>query len=352
MDDSTSHDAKSEFHRILPPLSLMVVAPLIAEVLPGATRISSIFVLPIEILVWGGGAVLIRFAVRRLNLGWLNMVCLAMALSVAEECLIQQTSLAPMVIKLKGEEYARAFGVNYVYFLWALIYESLFVVVIPIGLSELIFHRRREQSWLNAMGVAVITFLFLPACFMAWYTWTQIARVKVFHLEAYNPPASQLAIAVAAISILIALAIGPARRWFARKPDAVKPPHPLVLFLLSGILTSVLFGLLLLGFGILPSFPPYLAVAVSLTMMALIVIFVPRFQSHKTWNVWHEVGMHYGAIITNMAVFFVGFFGSTPIDFYGKVFMDLLAVVLLIWLALNLRSSQSFRTTPVSNQAM
>jgi len=45
---------------------------------------------------------------------------LALALAVAEECLIQQTSLAPMVLKLKGEVYARAYGVNYVYFLWAL----------------------------------------------------------------------------------------------------------------------------------------------------------------------------------------------------------------------------------------
>ena len=59
-----------------------------------------------------------------------------MALSVAEECVIQQTSLAPLVFKIKGVEYARAFDVNYVYFLWALIYEGLFVVFIPIGLTH------------------------------------------------------------------------------------------------------------------------------------------------------------------------------------------------------------------------
>ena len=93
---------------------------MVAEVLPGATRISSIFVLPIEIVIWGGGAVMIREVVRRRQLGWLNMLLLAVALAITEECLIQQTSLAPMVIKLKGEEYARAFGVNYLYFLWCL----------------------------------------------------------------------------------------------------------------------------------------------------------------------------------------------------------------------------------------
>jgi hypothetical protein len=338
MTAPTRHKAESGFRRILPALTLMVLAPLVAEVLPGATRISSIFVLPIEICIWGGGAVLIRFVVRRLSLGWLNMAFLAMALSVAEECLIQQTSLAPMVIKLKGEEYARAFGVNYVYLLWALIYESLFVVFIPIGLSELVFHRRRKQPWLNGIGVTLITLLFLPASFLAWYTWTQIARVKVFHLEAHNPPASQLAIAVAAISILITLAVGPVRGWLARKQGGLRPPHPSILFLLSGILTSALFGLVLLGFGMFPLFPPYVAVAMTLTLVASLIAFVPRFQAHEAWNVWHDVGILYGATITNMAVFFVGFVGSTPTDFYGKVVMDAIAVVLLVWLALGLRA--------------
>jgi hypothetical protein len=93
---------RSWFQRSLPALSLMVLSPLVAELLPGATRLSAIFVFPIEVLIWGGGTVLIREAVRRWRLGWLNLLLLALALAVAEECLIQQTSLAPVVIKLKG----------------------------------------------------------------------------------------------------------------------------------------------------------------------------------------------------------------------------------------------------------
>ena len=147
MSEAVRLEKESWLRRALPAVTLMVLAPMVAEVLPGATRISAIFVLPIEIVIWGGGAVMIREVVRRRRLGWLNMLLLAVALAVAEECLIQQTSLAPMVIKLKGAEYARAFGVNYVYLLWALVYESLFVVFIPIGLSELIFWRRR-RGWL------------------------------------------------------------------------------------------------------------------------------------------------------------------------------------------------------------
>jgi hypothetical protein len=340
MADTAISKKESWFQRILPALSLMVLAPLIAEVLPGATRMSSMFVLPIEILVWGGAAVLIREAVRRLRLGWLNMLLLAVALSVAEECLIQQTSLAPMVIKLKDVEYARAYGVNYVYFLWALIYESLFVVFIPIGLAELIFHDKREQGWLNAAGIAIVSLLFIPGCLFAWFTWTQIARTKVFHLDAYTPPPNQMAIAAASIAILIALAIGPLRQRLVRRPSAIRPPHPLLLAALSGIATVAIFGLTLLGFGISPTFPPLIAVAIGATLIVLMIASLPRFYAHESWSTWHQVGILYGAITTNMAVFFIAFIGATPLDFYGKVVLNAIAVVLMLWLAHRLKLAQ------------
>src|SRR5690349_14258884 len=98
-------------NRAGPAWTLVFLAPLVAEVLPGATRLSSIFVFPIEMAIWGGGALLIRAAVRRWQLGWLNMLLLAFALSIAEEFLIQQTSIAPMVVQIfPGDPYAREIG--------------------------------------------------------------------------------------------------------------------------------------------------------------------------------------------------------------------------------------------------
>src|SRR3954454_17417675 len=103
----------SALSRMAPALTLAVLAPLVAEILPGATRFSAIFVFPIEVCVWGIGAVLIREVVRRKGLGWASLLLLALVLAIAEECLIQQTSLAPLVIQLKGQVYARAYAVNY-----------------------------------------------------------------------------------------------------------------------------------------------------------------------------------------------------------------------------------------------
>src|ERR1700690_266819 len=170
-----------------PAILLMAFAPLLTEVLPGATRFSSLFVFPIEVCVWGGGALLIRDAVRRRQLGWPSMLLLALALAMAEEFLIQQTSIAPMVLQIKGIPYARALGVNYVYLLWALIYEPVFVVFLPVYLAELIFPNRRQDVWMSKGGLIAVVILFLIGSLMAWYSWTQIARPKVFHVPPYHP---------------------------------------------------------------------------------------------------------------------------------------------------------------------
>src|SRR3954469_8299777 len=213
--------------RIAPAFTLALLAPTLAEVLPGATRFSAIFVFPIEVCVWGIGAVLIREVVRRKGLGWPSLLLLALVLAIAEECLIQQTSLAPLVIQLKGQVYARAYGVNYVYLLWALMYESVYVVLLPILLAELLFPARRSEGWMNMAGIIVSLVLLTVGCLFAWFTWTQIARTQVFHLAPYNPPLIALLAALIAMLLLVLAALGPARRFGSGA--AMRPPPPWLL---------------------------------------------------------------------------------------------------------------------------
>src|ERR1700682_2991968 len=94
--------------------TLLVLSPLIGEVLSGATRISFIFAFIPEIMVWGCGALLIREAVRRWQGGWISMLSVGLALSVAEEFLIQQTSLAPLNW-MGATGNGRVWGVNLFY---------------------------------------------------------------------------------------------------------------------------------------------------------------------------------------------------------------------------------------------
>jgi hypothetical protein len=282
--------------------------------------------------VWGGGALLIRYAVRRWQLGWPGMLCLAIVLAIAEECLIQQTSLAPMVIHLKGVVYARAFGVNYVYFLWALIYEPVFVVFLSVYAVELIFPARREGLWVGKGWLFLIVPLFIAGSLLAWFSWTQIARVKVFHLQAYHPPLAAVISAVAAILILFYLAFARLNKKKAIQP--ITPPMNWLLALGGAVWATLLFGLVLLGFGIDPDFPPAIAVAGGLVLAITPIAILPKLTSHAQWGARQQFTLVCGTVTGSMLAGQLGFIGTTGPDLYFKVLSNVIAIGLLIVLGL------------------
>ncbi len=334
MSDSAVTQKKSWFYRALPGLTLMLLAPLIAEILPGSTRVSSIFVYPLEVLIWGGGAVVARYLTRRFKLGWFNLLLLALALAVAEECLIEQTSFVPLVIKISGVEYARDWGFNYLYFLWAVIYVAVFAVLVPVTICEMIFPNRKDNGWLSGWGIGIICVLFLPACRGAWFGWNMIARVKIFHQAPYSLPMPHVIAAVVAIFVLIVLAVGPFRRALAGPAKPMTPPHPVLVALAGVVFSVVLFGVLLMAFSLKPDVTPAIPVAVGLVLAMLTLITLPGWMAHERWGKWHDTALTYSAIIGNCGIMFLAFMNpdTAPIDLWGKVVLDAIAALMLLWL--------------------
>jgi len=334
-----NRDLSARPGRFGPAFTLVLLAPLIAEFLPGATRTSSLFVFPLEMAIWGGGALLIRAAVRHFRLGWLNMFLMACALSIAEEFVIQQTSIAPMIIQITpGAPFARAFGVNYEYFLWAVFYEAVLVVMVPVMVTELIFKDRRENTWLGPTGATVVSIIFLAACGPAWYLWTQLVREKIFHFPHYSPPAGWVAAGVASIALLVWLAIGTPRESFRGARTPASPPSPWLLGFGAAIAAVIAQALVVLAFGLRPEFPVWIAMSVGITAAAIGLYLLPRYSAHPSWSDSHRIGLALGAILGSMAIGFVGFiYGTAPLDLWGKIISNAIATVLILWLALAVR---------------
>jgi hypothetical protein len=251
-------------------------------------------------------------------------------LSLAEEFLIQQTSIAPMVLQLKGEVYARAFGVNYVYLLWALVYEAVLVVCVPVYLVELVFPDRRAAAWLSRGGLIAVILFFLPGALLAWFSWTQIARPKVFHVPAYHPSLGLVLLAVAVIAGLLFIALGSPRQRVAQPAPPRIAPAPWVVGVTTGLAAVIWYGLVLLGFGIAPAFPPVVAIAGGLVLVAAILLFLPRWAADARWNDRHLFAAVGGAIIGSMLIGFVGFVGAAPADLWFKVVVNAVALALLV----------------------
>jgi hypothetical protein len=336
--DTSSAPARSG--RFGPAFTLVVLAPLIAEYLPGATRTSSLFVFPLEMAIWGGGALLIRAAVRHFKLGWLNMFLMACALSIAEEFVIQQTSLAPMIIQITpGLPFGRAFGVNYEYFLWAVFYEAVLVVMVPVMVTELIFQDRRENTWLGPVGAIIVGIVFVIACIPAWYLWTQVVREIVLKLPHYSPPLGGVAAGVAGIALLVYLAIGSPREAARGKSVPMTPASPWLLGTGAAIAAVIWQALVVLAFGLRPEFPVWIAMVVGIATAVLALVLLPRYSAHPAWGDSHRMGLALGAILGSMAIGFVGFiYGTAPLDLWGKIISNAIATVLILWLAFTVRS--------------
>jgi hypothetical protein len=336
-----------------PAAALVVLAPVISEVLFGATRVSVLFALVPQIAIWGCGTLVIRYAVRRGRRGWASLLLLGLALAVAEECIIQQTSLAPLV-GLAGDGYGRVWGVNWVYFLWALGFESVWVVVLPVQLTELIFRNRRAELWVGRCGLVIASVAWVLGSFVAWYTWTQVARTEVFHMPEFQPPLLYLAAAGAAIVFLAAAAFGLVRRE-RRHPGAAlghsganRPEHgrsaplPWLAGVVSFVLGTPWCALVLLGFGAVPSLPYGIPLFLGATWGLLAFVVMKRWTSSPGWTDLHRFSVVFGGVLACMAAGFVVFAvgGALLIDWVGKAVLNLIAVALLATLGHRLRSER------------
>jgi hypothetical protein len=325
---ATTAFPNSRWQRNGPIVSLLLLSPVISEVLYGATRISVLFVLVPEILTWGCGALLIRECVRRWRKGWPSMLLLGLALAVAEEWVIQQTSIAPLV-GLAQHAYGRIWGVNWVYFLWALGYESVWVVLVPVQLTELLFPARGKQPWLRTRGFVIAGIVFVVGAGMAWYGWTQRARVMIFHMPPYSPPPLYLASAVGVIGSLVlgAHALPP-----ARSRDTRHAPSPLLVGVTVTGLGAPWAAFVLLGFGSLPAVPFQLAVVVGLAWCGLTLFLMRRWTSRTGWTDLHRFALVFGGILGCMlggfVVFKVG--GALRIDWIGKAVLNVAAILWLV----------------------
>jgi hypothetical protein len=338
--NATTHAAtdtttgNSRWQRLAPIFALIFLAPGIAEVSSGATRLSFIIVLIPEMMVWGCGALIIREFVRRWHAGWTSMLLLGLGLSIAEEFVIQQTSIAPLPW-VAAPAYGRIWGVNLIYFLFMLGFESVLVVLVPVHLTELIFPARRSLPWLKKTGMVIVSIVFVVGSFIAWFLWTQIARVKVLHVAAYHPPFVAIFSGIVMIFLLAIAAY--ALREVGRPSAASRPSATLVSPWIVGLVTLLLafpwYALMGLVFGPKRDIPLWIPVLSTTLWAGLAYVVAQWFTSSSGWSDIHRWTAAFCASLVCMIAGFLGSGTWSRTDLFGKAILNVLAAAGFIWLA-------------------
>lgn len=206
---------------LAPVVFLVVCAPVVVDLLFGATQLTTIAGLIPEITTYGFAALLIRGFARRLGAGWPAVLTSGIAFAVIAECLIVQTSLAPQAGPSAG--WGRWAGVNWTYLIWALGYESGWAIALSIQLTDLLFTARRHQVWPRGRPLIALAAFSLLAAIPTWYNWTHIIAPRLLHQPVYQPPVFTL-VAAAAVAIAL-IAVG---WWLARQRPRPATPRPAV----------------------------------------------------------------------------------------------------------------------------
>jgi len=325
--DPTGGRALSGWERAAPVLTLLLLSPLIGEVMSGATLLSYIGALVPEIMVWGCGTLMIRDAVRRWRGAWTSVLLLGLGLSVAEEFVIQQTSIAPLPWMGANPIYGRVFGVNWPYFLFQLGFEAVWIVLVPIQVTELIFSEpdRRDVPWLRTRGLVSSGIVFVVGSFIAWFSWTQFARPLAFHVPPYSPPPLTVALGLLAIALLVVAAH--ASRIYGHTRAGRTAPAPWVVFLGALLLGFPWYGLMVVVFGGWSDLPLSIPLASASVWGIGTFLLIGRWTTASDWEDRHRWALTFGGLLVCMLAGFLGAAAWSRTDTMAKAVMNFAAVV-------------------------
>lgn len=321
---------------------LAVLAPFTVDVLFGATTITAAIGVLAEIPGYGFAALLIRDVARRRGRGFRAVALLGIAYALTAEFLIVQTSLAPLGPLQAYPGYGRAAGVNWPYLVWALGYESLWGVAMPIQLTELIFPLHRTSAWLGARGSAVLTILFVLGAGAFWYNWTQIVVPKYLHLPVYLPPLITVLCGwcVVLVLVLAALLLRPVQRRRAATDSGPAAPAPIAMGIVAAGGTFLWFALTVLWpswGGWARAIPAFVPILLALVVAALACVACRAWATRAGWSDRHRLAVVSGALLSSMAVGFVANDLSDPVNLIGKIVLNVAAAGCLVLLARKLR---------------
>ena len=322
--------AKSK--RTYPALILFFLSPAIGELLSGSAPPVEFFQ-PLGfimlVVLYGGGAVLVREVVFRWNKGWPSLLALAAAYGVAEEGLMCKSFFDPAWMDLGPlADYGRWLGVNWVWAFELTVYHAVFSIVIPIALANLLFPGRRHNRWMPNWGLGMLLAL-----------WIANGVVIFYLISEYRPPAAHLWIAAAVTAGLCILAWRLPRRDLSPKPNSKDACRPRRLLVLGFAGTAMLFVLvwLLPHTGIHP-------VAVILAVVLLAAVFtwaIPVLATRPGCADKHNLALIAGAL-----TFFIvlsplqEWDQARPDNTAGMSVVGLAVLAMLLWLGHRIRQRQ------------
>src|SRR3569833_1743606 len=135
--------------RVAPAILLFFLSPLVAEFLLGDLTLAQLPALVALAPFYGGGAILIREALRHTGRSWPSFLFLALAYALVEEGIADQSLFNPDYLHLRLLDYGwvPALGTSLAWTDNEHGNHNARSHTVPIGLTESFFPARRAEPW-------------------------------------------------------------------------------------------------------------------------------------------------------------------------------------------------------------
>ena len=112
-------------------------------------------------MLYGVGAVLVRETVRRWGKGWVSIILLGMAYGIFEEGAMVRSFFDPSWPDLQLlASYGRWIGINWIWAIALTLFHSIVSITIPIMITELLFHKQKNDLWLSRKAFIIFWAIF------------------------------------------------------------------------------------------------------------------------------------------------------------------------------------------------
>jgi hypothetical protein len=316
-------------------LTLVVISTLMAELLSGSTPLSRINQLPLQFLIYGSGAILVREFTRRFGLGWKTILLLGFAFGLILEGLTLQSIFNPHFLGL-DITLGRALGVNWV---WAEYLTGLHCFLSISGailVSEIIYHKDRNEPWVSLTGLGVTGGIYLLISVAFHFIFIKISGFKA-------PGIPFLCCALAAIAVIVfALRLSP-EPVFIRNDAGGKPAYS---FWVIAAITCAAGACWFMGIGMIfmkPKISLWIAVPSGYLVLIVYFLLLKKWGLMKIRDTRDKLAVATGILASDLLL---GYTGTTTnkVDHYGQIGLIVLVFVLLYMLSQKLKRKNQLAT--------
>jgi hypothetical protein len=302
---------------------LVFTSTVIAEVLSGSTTLSRIQNLPVQFLLYGSAAVLIREVSLRLDAKWPTILLFGLAFGLTLEGLVLQSVFNPVFLT-NNLAFGRSYGINWVWAAYMPPFHAFFSICTPILLCEVVFGDVEPQPWAsNAMTwIAAILLLLLLIAFHFLF-------IKIVH---FNTSLPHLLILFVVIVLIVFIALKVRDINFLPQPVTVSGPSYSFWVITAVSLAAVC--LWYLGFAtiFIPNKPaPWIPLLAAPVIAGAYFVLLTCWSVIKIHTVKDRLALVCG-LLTGETIF--GYFATlqNPADHYAQLGLMFMVVLMLIFL--------------------